>query len=171
VAPGRAVAQLAALRSVHELFAAEGIEYWLFGGWAVDFYAARITRDHEDVDVAVWRDDQDLIDDVLRRDRWTHAPADGEDGGTGYERDSVRLELTFLARDDAEVYIPLRGGRIPWAADSFGPDVAELDGVRARLITLAALRRGKASAREDPADGAKDRADARTLAGIGAPPE
>jgi hypothetical protein len=27
--------------------------YWLFGGWAVDFHAGRVTRDHADIDLAV----------------------------------------------------------------------------------------------------------------------
>jgi hypothetical protein len=35
--------------------------------------------------------------------------------------------------------------------------------VRSRLIGLAALRRGKSSARDDPEEAAKDRADFRQL--------
>jgi hypothetical protein len=37
-------AQFAALISIHELLDARGIEYWLFGGWAVDFHAQKVTR-------------------------------------------------------------------------------------------------------------------------------
>jgi hypothetical protein len=33
--------QLAALARIHELFRAAAIDYWLFGGWAVDFHGAR----------------------------------------------------------------------------------------------------------------------------------
>ena len=171
MAPGRAVAQLAALKGVAGLFDGAGIEYWLFGGWAVDFYAGRITREHDDVDLAVWLDDCARIDDLLRRDGWNHAPEDGEDGGTGYERDGARVELTFLVTEGGPVSIPLRHGRVPWPADTFGSDTRELEAVRIRLIGLAALRRTKASVRDDRDDAAKDRADALTLAGIGASPE
>jgi hypothetical protein len=111
LAPGRAVAQLAALADVHELLTRNGIEYWLFGGWAVDFYAGTVTRPHDDVEVA--------------------APEPDEDGGTGYERE--------------------------------GDERGELEGVRARLIALEALRRGKSASRDDPVDAAKDRADALVL--------
>jgi hypothetical protein len=36
--------QLVALARVHELLVRHRIEYWLFGGWAVDFHAGAITR-------------------------------------------------------------------------------------------------------------------------------
>ena len=136
-----------------------GIAYWLFGGWAVDFYAGSVTRRHDDVDIAVWLEDVSRTAELLTSDGWRHAPDDDEDGGTGYERDGVRLELTYLARDGDEVFTPLREGRGTWSPDALGSDVRELDGVRARLVTLEALRRGKSRPRDDPAEAAKDRAD------------
>ena len=70
-------------------------------------------------------------------------------------------------RDDAdsEPYTPLRDGqRATWAAGAFGRDVLTLRGVRARVITLAALREEKAGAHDDPVAAAKDRHDAAVLA-------
>jgi hypothetical protein len=130
-----------------------GIRYWLFGGWAVDFYAGTITRAHDDVDIAVSLGDHDRIAALLGREGWVHAPEPDEEGGTGYEREGVRLELTFLEQ-------------VPWPADAFGADRGELDGVGANLVALAALRRGKATARDEPGDAAKDRADVATLADV-----
>jgi hypothetical protein len=48
-----AAAQLRTIGWLEALFAEEGIDYWLFGGWAVDFHARRVTRDHVEIDVAV----------------------------------------------------------------------------------------------------------------------
>ena len=97
-----------------------GIDYWLFGGWAVDFYAGEVTRPHDDVDIAVWLDDHTRIAELLEANGWRHAPEEDEDGGTGYQRNGVRLELTFLVRDDdGEVYIPLRSGRARWKNSSW----------------------------------------------------
>jgi hypothetical protein len=45
--------QLAALARIHELLDGQGIDYWLFGGWAVDFHAGLVTRAHDDLDIAV----------------------------------------------------------------------------------------------------------------------
>ena len=120
-----------------------------------------MTRPHDDVDIAVWLEDLPRIVELLEADGWRHAPDEDEDGGTGYERDGVRLELTYLARDGDEVFTPLREGRGTWSPDALGPDVRELDGVRARLIALEALRRGKSKARDDPAEGGAQRICAR----------
>jgi hypothetical protein len=159
---------LAALARIHEAFGSADIEYSVFGGWAVDFHAASVTRAHDDIDIAVWLEDHDRIAALLVDDGWKHAPEEDEDGGTGYERDGVRLELTFLVRgDDGQVYTPLRERRAPWSGGAFESDVAELHGVRARVVGLDALRRGKSQPRDDVAEAEKDRADFATLSRLG----
>jgi hypothetical protein len=104
---------------------------------------------------------------LLEADGWRHAPEPDEDGGTGYERDSVRLELTYRVRGaDGVVAIPLRAGPVSWATGALAPVQMELAGVRASVITLEALARDKARPREDPDDAAKDRADAGVLGAL-----
>lgn len=105
--------RLSALAETHELLTRGGFDYWLFGGWAVDFHVGSITRSHDDIDVAVWLDDHERIARLLEPEGWKHAPEADEDGGTGYERDAVRLELTFVVRGgEGDVYVPLRAGRV-----------------------------------------------------------
>jgi hypothetical protein len=159
--------QLAALARIHELLERHGIEYWLFGGWAVDFHTGSVSRAHDDIDIAVWVDDYRAIADLLTADGWRHAPEAGEDGYTGYERDGVRLELAFLARDESDaVYTPLQDSRSLWPPEAFESDAAELNGVRARIISVRALKADKSEAHGDPRVAAKDRADLATLAGV-----
>ena len=159
--------QLSALADVDALFERAGVAYWLFGGWAVDFYAGSITRTHDDVDVAVWLDDLPRIAALLEGEGWRHSPSPDEDGGTGFERDVVRLELTYLARvDDGRIVTPLRDGPAPWPEGAFADDTGELLGVRSRLIALVALAAGKSSPRADPAEAAKDLADFDVLSGL-----
>jgi hypothetical protein len=159
--------QLAALARVGGLLEDAGIDHWLFGGWAVDFYAGSITRDHYDVDLAVWLDDVPQIVALLEQEGWRHAPLDDEDGGTGYEHDGVRLELTYLVRDaEGRVCIPLNEGLVRWPEDGLANDVRELGGVRSRLLGLAALARGKSTPRDDPEDAVKDRADFALLSAL-----
>jgi Aminoglycoside-2''-adenylyltransferase len=156
--------QLAALARIHELLVEEGLEYWVFGGWAVDFHVGSVTREHDDIDIAVWARDRQRITQLLLAAGWTHAPDAGEDGYTGYERGSVRLELAFLARDeDGDVFTPLRDGRGDWPDGSFAGDLGEVRGVRARMVALEALRTDKRELRLDPVVAAKDRADSATL--------
>jgi uncharacterized protein len=156
--------QLEALAGIHALFEENGVEYWLFGGWAVDFQGGSVTRAHDDLDLAVWLEDLDLIAALLQAEGWTHAPEEEEDGYTGYERGGVRIELTFLERGkDGDVYTPLKEGRGEWPAGAFEDEVAELLGVRARVISLRALKDDKAAVRDDPRVAARDRADLAAL--------
>ena len=84
------------------------IDYWLFGGWAVDFHAGKVTRRHADIDVAVWQADFEHIDGVLGEDGWTRRAQPGEEGYTEYENGVHRLDLAFLVRDEeGVVYTPL----------------------------------------------------------------
>jgi Aminoglycoside-2''-adenylyltransferase len=160
--------QLSSLAETHELFTRSGIDYWLFGGWAVDFHVGSITRSHDDIDVAVWLDEHERIAELLAAEGWAHAPEADEDGGTGYERDAVRLELTFLMTGDGgEVCIPLREGRVLWSDEPLTTHLAALSGVQARVLELAALKHGKSKSRDDPVDGAKDRADFVMLSRLG----
>jgi hypothetical protein len=100
------------------------------------FYAGSVTRPHDDIDLAVWPEDLPRIARLLEADGWRHAPSEDEDGGTGYERSGVRLELTFLVRDDdGSIFIPMSHGRVPWSKEGFADDVRELHGVRSRVIT------------------------------------
>jgi hypothetical protein len=162
-------AQLHALDEVHRRLELEGVAYWLFGGWAVDFHAGAVTRPHDDLDIAIWLRDLTTVARLLRQDGWTHEPADGQDGSTAFTRRGVRLELAFLQRDeDGEPYTPLtRGGRAAWAAGAFGEEVRTLAGVRARVIGLTALHEEKSGTHTDPAAAAKDRRDRATLEGLG----
>jgi hypothetical protein len=165
-APSSSSRQLAALDRVGRLLDAAGIDYWLFGGWAVDFYAGSITRIHDDVDIAIWLNDLQEVAELLASDGWRHAPAEDEDGGTGYERGDVRVELTYLVRHEGDVFIPMSDGPIPWDKRSFTDDHGTLAGVSSRLITLDSLRGMKSWARDDPDDATKDRADLQALPGV-----
>ncbi len=45
--------------------------WFVAGGWAIDFFLGRVTRAHEDVDVAIFREDQLDLQDFLRGWRFT----------------------------------------------------------------------------------------------------
>jgi hypothetical protein len=161
---GKVAAQLAEVASIHQLFERCAIDYWLFGGWAVDFHVGRVTRSHDDIDIAVWRRDLTRIATLLEENGWTHVPQENEDGYTGYERANVRLELAFLARaDEGRVYTPLRAGQASWPDGAFANDVGQLGGVSARVIARRALVVDKSEPREDLRVAAKDRADLAEL--------
>lgn len=156
--------QLAVLSRLADLLQNDGLDYWLFGGWAVDFHAGAVTRIHGDIDLAVWLDDRERVATLLASDLWAHVPQAGEDGYTCYERGAIRLEVAFLARDENQrIYTPLQDGRAEWPVDAFGEDVGELHGVRVRVISLRALVAEKSVVYDDPLATAKNRADLARL--------
>jgi hypothetical protein len=156
--------QLSALAELHRSLDAHGIIYWLFGGWAVDFHVGRVTRAHDDLDIAVWLADRDRLAELLASHGWTHTPEAGEDGYTVHVRDGVRLEVAFLVRDErGSVYTPLRDGRGEWPGEAFGDELAELWSMQARVIGRGALIADKSIVRDDASTAAKDFADLASL--------
>jgi hypothetical protein len=152
--------QLADIAELGALLDSGGLDYWLFGGWAVDFHVGTVTRPHGDIDLAVWSRDARAISDLLAVEGWRHTPAIDEDGGTGYERDGIRLELTFLVEGGrGEVLLALSQGTAVWSTHPFGTEVRALGGVHARVIPLGVLRAGKSVPRQDADEALVDRAD------------
>ena len=156
--------QLAAIASLSRVLDRQGVDYWLFGGWAVDFWAGDVTREHDDIDIAAWRDDYDAIGAALEAAGWRHAPVENEVVGTRYERGSALVEFTFVVgADDGGVLVLLEEGPVVWSTEPFGHDRRELRGVGCRVLPLGLLRAGKSTPREGAADAAKDRADFEAL--------
>ena len=157
--------QLAALDEVAAALDRARIDYWLFGGWAVDFHAGAVTREHDDVDLAIWLDDMPRIQPLLEADGWHDLADPDTDGGIALGRGGVRLELTYLYRsDDGEIYTPLRdGSRGKWPVTAIGADLRMLDGVTCRVLSLGSLTWMKSHGRDDPRYSAKDSADASVL--------
>lgn len=42
-----------------------GRPWWVAGGWAIDLFAGRVSREHHDVEIGVWRGDQVALHDYL----------------------------------------------------------------------------------------------------------
>ena len=88
----------------------------------------RVTRTHDDIDLAIWQRDLHAADRVLRDAGWVHQPQHGEDGYTGYGNGAIHLDLALLAYDACGVvYTPLQEGRGEWSQGAFGQDARELE--------------------------------------------
>jgi len=159
--------QLAAIASLSRALDHEAIDYWLFGGWAVDFWVGRVTREHDDIDVAAWRRDYAAIGTALQTVGWRHTPVPDEVVGTRYQWGKAQVEFTFMTTDnDGRAVIPLPDHPIVWSAEPLGQERRELGCINSRVIPLALLRAGKSMAREGSAEAAKDRADSHALSSL-----
>jgi hypothetical protein len=159
--------QLTAISSLSSVLDQHAVDYWLFGGWAVDFCVGAVTREHADIDVAAWRGDYDTIRGVLEAAGWRHTPVTDEVVGTRYMFGSALVEFTFVvAGDDGSIVIPMPHQPIVWSRQPFGNERRNLLGVTSRTIPLTLLKAGKSAPRDSEAEAAKDRADFHALSGL-----
>ncbi|MEP6761942.1 MAG: hypothetical protein ABJA93_11350 [Sporichthyaceae bacterium] len=108
--------QFAAIGSLGQVLDDVDVEYWLFGGWAVDFWVGAVTRPHGDIDVAAWRADFDVIRSALVAAGWVHTPAKEDVVGTRYRMRTAELEFTFVeSGEGGEVVVPLPTGSVVWS--------------------------------------------------------
>jgi hypothetical protein len=133
-------AQLAALGETTRLLADGGVEHWVFGGWAVDLHAGRISREHSDLDVVVRGADHRHALALLRDAGWEERAYEFPAEGSRHERACVRLELTLVERaGDGSWRTPGRWIDYPWPPDPFGTTTRTLAGVTCPVVELHAL--------------------------------
>ncbi|MET8293860.1 nucleotidyltransferase domain-containing protein [Streptomyces sp. NPDC005180] len=111
--------QLSMIREVRDL----GLQLWLRGGWAMDFWLGEVTREHEDVDWFAWAGDAERLRsllvgrgyEVLREDdQQLDVVRDGEEHG-----------FAFVTRRRPDGRVVVAGG--PWAGTPWPEGL--LDGV------------------------------------------
>ncbi|MFJ4775347.1 nucleotidyltransferase domain-containing protein [Streptomyces sp. NPDC088762] len=103
----RTARQLAAIGEVLGL----GVEVWLRGGWAMDFWLGGApTRDHEDVDWFAWSRDAERLAELLAARGYEVQRAD--DQQLDLVRDGEELSFALVSRDPAGRVV-VAGG--PWA--------------------------------------------------------
>ena len=159
--------QLEAIARLDRALDREQIAYWVFGGWAVDFWVGRVTRPHGDIDVVAWRVDYDRVRDALIAEGFEHTPVQDEVVGTRYRWRSAEVEFTFVeTTDGADVVIPIPGQPIRWSTEPLGTVRRELHGVACRTISLELLVAGKSSPAGTSERTEKDTADLAALSAL-----
>ena len=141
-----------------------GLDYWLFGGWAVDVWVGRLTRPHDDIDVLVWRRDEPRVDEALVAGGWVHAPTPEDLVGTNYVRGQYELQLTFVVGGEGGgVVVPVPDQPIVLSEGDLAFAQRGVADVSVRVLTLEMMLAIKGSPRPDAVGGAKDRADLAAL--------
>ena len=93
MAPSPSEGPFAVPRRVADLMAGFSRPWYLAGGWALDVWLGRVTRPHEDVEIAILRDEQEEIRrhlDGWEFDKVAHGVGAREvsDGGKGSDSNS-----------------------------------------------------------------------------------
>lgn len=73
-----------------------GADFWLRGGWAMDFYLGRVTREHADIDLFAWARDAGRLVAALREDGFAEVGGPPPERQRNLRRDGVDLHVTLL---------------------------------------------------------------------------
>jgi hypothetical protein len=158
---------LSMVASASDSLDAAELEHWLFGGWAVDLWVGRLTRPHDDIDVLVWRHDENRIHEALEEAGWVHAPTPEDLVGTNYVSDGYELQLTFVVPGpDGGVVVPVPEQPIVLSSGPLAFERRKLNDVSVRVLTLEMMLAAKSTPRVDEVGGAKDRADLEALRSV-----
>jgi hypothetical protein len=104
------------LTDINRLFTQSNIDFWLRGGWALDFLLGEVTREHSDIDLVTWKKHAAIVKQLL------------SDNGYTFQRDiGAQMDFTKSDQDISVVYIGINP-----AGQISPPDIPDwiwLDGV------------------------------------------
>ncbi len=91
---------------------ASSIEFWLRGGWAMDFFLGRVTRAHHDIDIFVWSKDAIRLMERLRQAGFEEMGGAPPEAQRNVARHGEELQIVLLDSNQRGE-IATAGG--PWA--------------------------------------------------------
>ncbi|GAA4195231.1 nucleotidyltransferase domain-containing protein [Microbispora amethystogenes] len=136
----RAARHLHAIDEVVGLAEEIGVQVWLRGGWAMDFYLGEITRDHGDIDWFAWVEDAPKLAAELVGRGYEPLPGPPPGQQLDFGRGDVELSFALLGRDeDGRVVVgggPWKGE--PWPDGMLDAPPGRLGRLRCPIISPAA---------------------------------
>ncbi|MBJ7610017.1 MAG: aminoglycoside adenylyltransferase [Candidatus Dormibacteraeota bacterium] len=129
--------QLALIAEVAAVCGALGIDCWLRGGWAMDFYLGRVTREHSDVDWLLWAEDADRLVDALDQREYQRTPEHPADQQLDFVWHGEVVSFALLARNDAGEVVVAGGPHAgkAWPASLLAPTPGQIGEIRCRVIS------------------------------------
>ena len=135
----RARQQLDVIAAITTDFSRAGVVHWLIGGWAIDFHLGRVTRNHSDVDVALWVTDRELAARVLTRRGLRLDCSRSSDGIELFVGPGGPVEVTYLGLTSGGFVVTPGFERWPYPSGSFSDEHRTLMDVSAAVMSATAL--------------------------------
>jgi hypothetical protein len=136
----------ATLDSLAELFALleqAGFQFWLAGGWAVDFHAGTVTRPHTDVDLVVHLADKDKLYALLLDVGFNVIDDSDPDAEMIYQRGNFKVDLSFIVELDNGTVVSPGWEHWPWPPSAFSSGTQQLSGVSCHVVSASTLLTSK----------------------------
>lgn len=116
-----------------------GLQFWLAGGWAVDFHAGGVTRPHTDVDLVVQHADKKEVHDLLLDAEFKVVDNSEPDAEMIYQRGNFRVDLSFIVELDDGTVVSPGWEHWPWPPSSFSSGIRQLSGVGCHVVSASTL--------------------------------
>jgi len=138
---GQTETQLKILDEISKIFETKKIEFWLRGGWAIDFILGKVTRLHDDIDLITWIQYREQIEDELLTAGYVKIPVKEEfrNRQSDFCKGNVEITFGYIYRSDAG-NLMLNG--LPewiWRADSLLQNTYKLNDLSARVLNPTQL--------------------------------
>jgi len=127
--------QLALIKEFASICIAASIEFWLRGGWAMDFFLGRVTRAHHDVDVFVWSNDAITLMERLRQAGFEEMGGAPPEEQRNVARHGEELQIVLLDSNQRGEIV-LAGGRFGRSGEQFLHELPDRLAQRAELWHL-----------------------------------
>jgi hypothetical protein len=138
--------QLALVAEIAGALDRAGLDWWLFGGWAMDFHAGRVTRDHSDVEFFVWEHEGPAVRAKLVGAGFLAVPGLHPDEGQPFLKDGQELGAWYLRpTSGGGICTPGRWADWLWPDGAFAGPRARIGDVEAPAMSIAGLLDMKAN--------------------------
>jgi hypothetical protein len=132
--------QLRLIRELRDLLSAAGIEWWLFGGWAMDARAGSVTRDHSDIELFVWAEAAERVRAALTAAGYLAPPGLHPEEGQPFLRDGQEVGVWYVVRDaSGQIVTPGRWADWPWPAGSFDAPPGHIENLELPAMSVEGL--------------------------------
>jgi hypothetical protein len=158
VADSRERRQLELIHEFASLAGEAGVEWWLRGGWALDFLLGRVTRAHEDIDVFIWAADAPRLLPRLKDKGYEEIGGPPPEQQRNLVKDGEEFHVTLI--EENELGVVTAGGRwanLPWTKGMLDGPIGQIGDIRCRVISPEAQLWAKEEAPHALAHAPRDR--------------
>ena len=139
--------QLDLLRELAQLLGGARVRFWLRGGWALDFHAGQITRDHGDIDLVARYRQRSRIKRLLEENSYRVVEL-GDLASVHFSKRGQDIALAFIwTEETARMVTPgrewLAHRGLRWPDDAFSNRRYTLQGIACRVMSIESLLREK----------------------------
>jgi hypothetical protein len=133
---GQTDSQLKVLSEISRVSEEIGIEFWLRGGWAIDFLLGKITCQHDDIDLITWIQNRERIEYELIKAGYVQTPVKEQfrNRQSDFCKDNVEITLGYITHSDDGELIMNGLPEWVWLSDSLLPQVYLLQGISAHVL-------------------------------------